>query len=337
MKSLLLVTALLAPAVFASTAGASVSPPQPSGAAPVGFTRTTLTDAFRSESIAGDIGPRRLAPRVWYPAAASGPAVATTLSPAEQASWEDSAGLERSALDGLGSAATADAPAAGGSHPVLLMSPGLGATTAFMGAHASDLASHGFVVVGIDVSGETQAVDTGEGVLAPMAPGLANASVASIELRSRDMRFVLSRLGSLHGAGRLDLGRVGAFGHSNGGATTATAMLADRRLRAGVNLDGAIFGAVAQRGLDRPFGTLHGAGPDAAYASLFELRSHLRGPRPYAYFPRARHNSFTDFVWLVPQLGLDPEALEAGTIDPAAAVAKQTMLLRRFFGRYVAA
>jgi predicted dienelactone hydrolase len=337
MKSLLLSAVLLAPAVFASTAGATVSPPPATGSAPVGFTRTTLTDSFRSESLAGDIGPRRLALRVWYPASAPGAAVARTLSPAEQVAWEDSAGLEANALDGLGSAATTGAPAAAGSHPVLLMSPGLGATSAFMGAHASDLASHGYVVVGIDVPGETQAVDSGDGVLAPMAPGLANASVASIELRSRDMRFVLSRLGSLRGAGRLDLQRVGAFGHSNGSATTATAMLADRRLRAGVNLDGAIFGSVVERGLDRPFGTLHGAGPDEAYASMFELRSHLRGPRPYAYFPRAAHNSFTDFVWLAPQLDLDPVALEVGTIDPAAAVSRQTMLLRRFFGRYVAA
>ena len=38
---------------------------------------------------------------------------------------------------------------------------------------------------------------------------------------------------------------------------------------------------------------------------------------------------------LVPQLGLDPEGLEVGTIDPAGAVSKQTMLLRRFFGRYI--
>src|SRR4051794_37135792 len=221
MRSLLLATALLAPAVVTSTAGASVSPPATTGSAAVGFTRTTLTDAFRSEASAGDIGPRRLALRVWYPASAPGAAAARTLSPAEQAAWEQSAGLEPSALDGLGSAATADAPAAGGSHPVLLMSPGRGETSAFMGADAADLASHGFVVVGIDVPGETQSLDTGDGVLTPTAAFFDHASAASIALRSRDMRFVLSRLGSLEGVGRLDLKRVGAFGHSNGGATSA--------------------------------------------------------------------------------------------------------------------
>ena len=124
MKSLLLATALVAPAVFASTAGASVSPPQPTGASPVGFTRTTLTDHFRVESLAGDTGSRRVPIRVWYPAAARGSAPAPLFTAAEQARWERAHGLPSGAFDGLGSAATAGAPPARGSHPVLLMSPG---------------------------------------------------------------------------------------------------------------------------------------------------------------------------------------------------------------------
>jgi hypothetical protein len=83
-----------------------------------------------------------------------------------------------------------------------------------------------------------------------------------------------------------DVKRVGAFGHSNGGATSATAMRADHRIRAGVNLDGAVFGPVVERGLDPPFGTMHGAGDPVAYASLFEFRSHLRGFRPTGTPPR---------------------------------------------------
>ena len=43
---------------------------------------------------------------------------------------------------------------------------------------------------------------------------------------------------------------------------------------------------------------------------MFEFRSHLRGPRPYAHFAGAGHNSFTDFVWLIRQLGLDADDFE---------------------------
>ena len=110
MKSLLLATALLAPALFATTASASVTPPTPTGAAPVGFTRTTLTDYFRSEPITGDSGPRRVPLRVWYPAAAPGAQPALTMTAVEQAEWERSlGGLPPGTLDGIGSAATSGA------------------------------------------------------------------------------------------------------------------------------------------------------------------------------------------------------------------------------------
>ena len=322
MRSLLLASCLLAPAVFASTAGASVSPPAATGAAPVGFTRTTLTDAFRSESLAGDIGPRRLALRVWYPAAAPGAARPARSARPSRPPGSGGAGLERSALDGLGSAATADAPAAAREPPGPADVARVGRDDGVHGRAASDLASHGYVVVGIDVPGETEAVDLGDGVLAPMAPGLAKASVASIELRSRDMRFVLSRLGSLRGAGRLDLERVGAFGHSNGGATTATAMLADRRIRAGVNLDG---GDLRRRRPARARPAVrHVARRRPGRGVRDDVRVALAPARPAPATrtsPRAPHNSFTDYVWLVPQLGLDPEGdWRSATIDPASAV-----------------
>ena len=86
------------------------------------------------------------------------------------------------------------------------MSPGRAEPTALMSAQASDLASHGYVVVGIDVPGETLAVDLGDGKLvAAERRASIDASDETIALRSRDLRFVLSRLGSLQGVGRLDL------------------------------------------------------------------------------------------------------------------------------------
>ena len=174
-----------------------------------------------------------------------------------------------------------------GSHPVLLMSPGLGATTAFMGAHASDLASHGYVVVGIDVPGETQAVDAGDGVLAPKAPAprervawrrssCARATCASC---SRGSARCAAPAGSTCGASARSATPTAA-------PPPRTAMLADRRdprrreprrrdLRAG------------RQARPRPAVRRHAraTGPAEAYASMFEFRSHLRGPRPYAHFP----------------------------------------------------
>ena len=119
------------------------------------------------------------------------------------------------------------------------------------------------------------------------------------------MRFVLSRLGSLRGVGRLDPRRVGAFGHSNGGATAAHAMVPDRRIRAGVEpRRQRSTGPVVQRGLDRPFGVMLGDEfggrlPDRDRDSARTCAARARS----CTSPDARHHSFTDFVWVVPQLG----------------------------------
>ncbi|MFD7132907.1 hypothetical protein [Streptomyces sp. NPDC059894] len=96
----------------------------------------------------------------------------------------------------------------------------------------------------------------------------------AVDTRVRDTRFVLDQLAVLR-AGRnpdaegrrlprglggvLDLDRIGMYGHSAGGITAAETMRADRRIDAGINMDGALqysstaFLPVALEGLDRPF------------------------------------------------------------------------------------
>jgi dienelactone hydrolase len=53
-------------------------------------------------------------------------------------------------------------------------------------------------------------------------------------------------------AGRLDLGRLGALGHSFGGNAALQWCRNDRRCRAAANLDGALWTEVGRVGLDRP-------------------------------------------------------------------------------------
>src|SRR5690242_21027469 len=107
--------ALIAPAA----AGAAVSPPEPTGPAPVGFTRVTLTDHHRSEVIAEEGGLRRIPLRVWYPAARDGGRPGDVLTPLEQAGYEAGFGLPSGAFDGLGDTSRAGAAPAPGRHAVI--------------------------------------------------------------------------------------------------------------------------------------------------------------------------------------------------------------------------
>jgi pimeloyl-ACP methyl ester carboxylesterase len=75
-----------------------------------------------------------------------------------------------------------------------------------------------------------------------------------------DAGFVLDRLERLNASdppgrfsGRLDLARVGVFGHSFGGAQAAQFCSEDPRCKAGIDIDGRPLGSVVQSGLHQPF------------------------------------------------------------------------------------
>src|SRR4051812_5008336 len=333
--ALLASAALLAPA----TAHAAVMPPPPTGPAPVGLERLTLTDHHRTERLAPGGGPRLMPLRVWYPASGPGSAPGEVLTAAEQSSYESVFELPAGSLDGIGSTTTAGAPPATGKHPVILLSPGWGNTSGLHDAQASDLASHGYVVVGIDHPGDTTAVDAGGGRILRMNPAGEKIQDKSAVQRVPDVRYVLHHLGAIHGAGRLDRGRIGAYGHSMGARATAAAMYYEPSIRAGVNLDGLADEPVLSHGLDQPYAIGSGVHPQDAGHKLdkivAKLRRHLRGPHPMRIFANTEHAGFTDNVWLVPQLGLPTEGQELGTVTPAAAVSGQRAFLRGFFDRYL--
>ena len=339
MRSTPLLGAAVAFAALApSPATAAVTPPAPTGPAAVGLIRVTLVDRHRIEHLAVESGGPRLIPlRVWYPGARPGRRPAPVFTPAERDTLETEFGLRPGALDGMGSTSTADAPPAPGRHPLLLLSHGFGLTTALHSAQATDLASHGYIVVGIDHPGDADVVDAGGGRMRHMNPTGIDIREASFVERVADERFVLGHLGAIAEAGRVDARRIGAWGHSIGGATTAQAMLEDRRIRAGVDVDGALFGSVVDTGLTRPFGVLIGDFPLDAYEGLDAFRAHSHGPQVFERQGTTGHQGFTDIVWLVPQLGADPAEFLLGTVDAEVAVAQQRLFLTRFFGQHLPA
>jgi len=82
--------------------------------------------------------------------------------------------------------------------------------------------------------------------------------------------------------GRIDLKRVGIFGHSFGGAAAALFCQEDSRCKAGVDVDGAPHGSVIQSGIDRPF--------------LFLLSDHSREPEPEVRQVKADIRSIYDHL-----------------------------------------
>jgi len=158
------------------------------------------------------------------------------------------------------------------SYPVLMMRAGASLEVWNYSTLAEDLASHGYVVVGFDAPYRSFTVAFPDGRVRERIPennpelclertGQARESCANRLLTAwtADMAFVLHRLQELNSAntagkftGRLDLTRVGVFGHSFGGAAALQFCHEDRRCKAGVDVDGAPHGSVIQAGMDRP-------------------------------------------------------------------------------------
>jgi pimeloyl-ACP methyl ester carboxylesterase len=115
-----------------------------------------------------------------------------------------------------------------------------------------DIASHGYVVVGINPTYFCSATVFSDGRQVgglPLGERLWHKPGTStledlFPIWVQDMVFVLNQVTKLDSdpqdpfLGRLDLSRVGAFGHSYGGAAAASACYEDERLKAGIDIDG---------------------------------------------------------------------------------------------------
>ncbi|KAL3419614.1 PAF acetylhydrolase [Phlyctema vagabunda] len=134
--------------------------------------------------------------------------------------------------------------------PVVLFSPGGNTTRFYYSALASEVASRGYSVITIDHPFETDIVEFTDGTVAYGGHYSARTNLTfaetAISVRAADMSFVLDTIGLTNPKKDKAL----AFGHSFGGAATAEAMRLDPRIRAGVNLDGLLYGKVVKTGFE---------------------------------------------------------------------------------------
>jgi hypothetical protein len=151
--------------------------------------------------------------------------------------------------------------------PVLLFSHGWNGFRAQNTYQVQELASYGYVVVGIDHTYGARVTVFPDGTIAgnnpqAVAPGESWSVMERAERRlvdqwSGDLGFVVDSLAALnrddpvHGlSARLDLNRVGVFGHSIGGGAAIRFCSQDARCKAGLSEDAAMT-PVAQDTLDR--------------------------------------------------------------------------------------
>ncbi|MCC2277744.1 lipase [Streptomyces sp. ET3-23] len=348
-------TAFAAPAPSAPAATAPAPTPLrldgPTGPERVGAVQLHLVDPARKDPWTGSGKPRELMATLHYPAHGTrGHAMLPWLSEGTARALKERypGKLDGHAMPLTHSADAAPAARHGRRRPVLLYSPGFGSDRSFNTLVVEDLVSWGYIVVTVDHPHDSGEVEFPDGHVQTRTVFGANKEevTKAVGVRAEDLRFVLDCLAVLdrggnpdaerrrlpHGLrGTLDLGRVGAFGHSLGGASSAALMHQDRRVRAGIDLDGTLYGPVVTAGLDRPFLLMDTADHDGLKKdpAWTEFWKHLGGWHRCLRLADAQHLSFTDIVALAPQMkGGFPQV---GTIPADRAVAAVRATVRAFF------
>ncbi len=232
--------------------------PIPSGSYAVGRTIFRWVDSSRSEVLTEDPDDfREVIAMVWYPAepgtgvkAGYFPGISfvsdALLQSGELAPWEVF-GLRfvrsESRLD-------ANPVRTEGTFPVIILSPGNGTNIEFYSSLAGEIASHGYIVVGLNHPYDIPAVQLANGEVAryDRDQWLLDAEVHQayskerIKERSADVVFALGQLDELNAngslAGLIDVDSVAVAGHSLGGITASEACKADTRFKACINFDG---------------------------------------------------------------------------------------------------
>jgi pimeloyl-ACP methyl ester carboxylesterase len=306
--------------------------PAPTGHFAVGRTTYTWVNNTQMDELAPSSGAKReVLVWIWYPSAA-----ATSAAPVEYlpAPWRlalaQHSGVLMSQfftrdLSLVRAHSTSDPEVSSEQrpYPVVIMRAGGGALTTDFTTLAEDLASHGYIVVGFDAPYRTfvvvlpdnrivirPATNDPENLQADQANRLINRLLS---MWTSDTKFVVSQLEQLNAAdpsgkftGRLDMQRLGMFGHSFGGATALQFCHDDPQCKAGIDMDGAPYGSVVQDGLKQPFMFILGDHshdlPDSAsgqiHANFQSIYDRLPNGRLFITIRGANHFSFSDQMLL---------------------------------------
>ena len=374
-RAALAALSVLCPAASGGALAAQPAPavaPAPSGPHAVGRRPLAWVDSGRRDPV-DTTRARTITGWIWYPAARPGARATAPVDPALPGRWGDLRAAASAAQIGSAAAeamrtlrvhAVTDAPWAPdvGRAPVLVFTPGNGWLPTDYSVLVEELASHGYVVVGVAPAGLADVVVHADGRVVPKTLGVGAAIADDQRHAHDDVLHVLRRLPALDASpasrahGHLDLARVAVLGHSLGGTTALVAAARTSVSRAAVNLDGDAMGAAVLDARPRqpllfvshelPPMDEAPAGRDSAWYSLTRQgleRSERRRTDEWARIASrsadarrvrvlgARHLDFTDAALASPLVtGADRRWMRFGPIDGARALRATADLVRAF-------
>jgi dienelactone hydrolase len=239
----------------------------PSGSHAVGTMHFHLTDPQRADNYNHDAAhpQRELMITMWYPTAEKGPSHPLDTSIQNQLTQRQQ--LPANELTQIMVSATDNAPLNAGTTrlPIVIIMHGLYSFAANHTTQAEELASRGYVVVGINHTGIAlfttfpDGRNCGPTALEAVDISSAEGTAAIMQLYLDDATYVLDQLEKMNADvqspfhNRLDLGRIGFIGHSFGGAAATQLCKLEPRCKAAINFDGSLAGDNPTQAFQKPY------------------------------------------------------------------------------------
>ena len=240
------------------------NPPEPSGDSYIGTQSLELVDSQRLEWFTEDNEDfRRIMIQVWYPTEENSGDKELYIdygdirikALAEQFDYKSSVFKNLTKIE-TNSIKNAE-PNLNKKYPLIIFSHGLGGNRTQNTIMIEELASHGYVVIGIEHAYDANISVFNNGDIADYRSGINyerrnnqrlspeefwEIRLPQLKTRSADVGFILDRIEDGNFPSKIidiiDVDNIGIFGHSFGGATSIYSSYSDNRIDACINLDG---------------------------------------------------------------------------------------------------
>ncbi len=313
--------------------------PTPSGPFQVGTRSYEFLDESRQEIYSGKDEPRRFMIQVWYPA--------TVKASDVRAPWMDNAEVFAPAIAGffklpsfffdhltltsIPAYTHAEVASADETFPIILFSHGWNGFSSQNAGQALELASHGYVVVGLQHTYGAMTTVFPDGSVAPnnpkalpedgKDPNYEEVAQVLVNQWAGDMAYTLDQLAAWNEAeadpffGKLDLERIGVYGHSTGGGAAIQFCGTDPRCDSVLGMDPfmrPVSTEVLENGVSQPsffmFSQAWADDVNSPSSKLFgQFIPHATDNYGVVKIEGTRHYDFSDlplFSPIAPQLGL---------------------------------
>lgn len=157
-----------------------------------------------------------------------------------------------------------------------------------------------------------------------------------VERWAQDILDVVNKLDAWNTTGffkgKLDVSKVGVFGHSRGGGAAGHSLLINDRIKAGANLDGVQWGQIVDTIFQQPFLFLSADWPE----NHEDLNQHAYINKSNSFFyegmiRQSAHSNFMDIPFMIPLQALS----QAGAIDPGLAIEIASKVVTSFFDKHL--